>query len=76
MSEVVDSIVLSTRKGATEMVAIGQLLSSLTLNVICAEVSSLTTVGYYLLLEDQDFLKQASKANNIDELCEWVNENY
>lgn len=58
------------------MVAIGQLLSSLTLNVICASVSDHTTVDYYLLLEDEDFLKQASRADRFEELYDWVNENY
>lgn len=58
------------------MVAIGQLLSSLTLNVIASAVSAHTTVDYYLLLEDNDFLTQASKADNLNELIEWVNENY
>jgi uncharacterized membrane protein len=58
------------------MVAIGQLLSTLTLNVICSDVSANTTVDYYLLLEDNEFLKQASLANNLQELYDWVNENY
>lgn len=58
------------------MVAIGQLLSSLTLNVICSDVSANTTVDYYLLLEDNEFLKQASRADNFQELYDWVNENY
>lgn len=58
------------------MVAIGQLLSTLTLNVICSDVSANTTVDYYLLLEDSEFLKQASKADTLQELYDWVEENY
>lgn len=58
------------------MVAIGQLLSTLTLNVICSTVSANTTVDYYLLLEDSEFLKQASKADTLQELYDWVEENY
>lgn len=58
------------------MIAVGQLLSSLTLNVIASAVSAHTTVDYYLLKEDTEFLRQASKADTMNELIDWVNENY
>lgn len=58
------------------MVAIGQLLSTLNLNVVCSQVAAETSVEYYLLLEDTEFLKEARKANSLEELCDWVNENY
>jgi hypothetical protein len=58
------------------MVAIGQLLSTLTLRVICSDVAANTTVDYYLLLEDEEFLKQASRADSFQELYDWVEENY
>lgn len=58
------------------MVAIGQLSSSLPFSVICSAVSSETTVEFYLLLEDIEFRKVAMKADNIEELYDWVNENY
>lgn len=58
------------------MVAVGQLLSSLNLNVILGQVEAETTVPRGLLLEDNLFLKVASYANTLDEVIEWVNENY
>lgn len=58
------------------MVAIGRLSASLPFSVICSAVSSETTVEFYLLLEDIEFRKVAMSADKIEELYEWVNENY
>lgn len=58
------------------MVATGQLLSSLTLRVIGSIAEAETTVSYSLLLENDEFLNFVSKANKIEEVIEWVNENY
>jgi hypothetical protein len=58
------------------MVAVGQLLSSLNLNVIASAVEGETTVPWTLLLEDEEFLKIAKYANTLEEVVEWVNENY
>jgi hypothetical protein len=58
------------------MVAIGQLLSSLTLNVVASAVEGETTVPWTLLLEDDEFLKIVRYANKLEEVVEWVNENY
>jgi hypothetical protein len=58
------------------MVAIGQLLTSLNLNVIASAVEGETTVPYGLLLEDDEFLKIVRYANKLEEVIEWVNENY
>ena len=58
------------------MVAVGQLLSSLNLNVIASQVEAETTVPWGLLLEDDNFIKIAKYANKIEEVVEWVNENY
>jgi hypothetical protein len=58
------------------MVAIGQLLSSLTIRIIVGDVSENTTVEYGLLLADKDFMWQVSKADTFQELYDWVNENY
>jgi len=58
------------------MVAIGSLLSTLNIRIIVGDVSANTTVEYNLLLEDEDFMWQVSKANNFQELYDWVNENY
>lgn len=58
------------------MVAVGQLLSSLTLNVIASAVEGETTVPWTLLLEDEEFLKITKYANTLQEVVDWVNENY
>lgn len=58
------------------MVAIGQLLSSLNIRVIVSVVSGETYVEPNLLLESQDFLDQLAKADTMEELVDWVNENY
>lgn len=58
------------------MVAVGQLLSSLNLNVIASAVAGETSVPWNLLLEDENFIKVASYANTLDEVVEWVDENY
>lgn len=64
------------RKGDNQMVAVGQLLSSLNLNVVASAVEGETTVPWTLLLEDEEFLKVAKYANTLEEVVEWVNENY
>lgn len=58
------------------MVATGQLLSSLTLNVIAAQVEGETTIPWGLLLENDEFLDVVRKANKIEEVVDWANENY
>lgn len=58
------------------MIAVGQLLNSLNLNVIASAVEGETTVPYGLLLEDDEFLKIVRYANKLEEVIEWVNENY
>lgn len=58
------------------MVPVGQLLSSLNLNVIASVVAGETTVSRYLLLEDEEFLKVAQYATTMQEVVDWVNENY
>jgi hypothetical protein len=58
------------------MVAVGQLLNSLNLRVIASAVEGETTVSYDLLLEDDEFLKIVRYANKLEEVIEWVNENY
>jgi len=75
MSEVVDRFDLS-RKGAVKMIAIGQLLSTLNIRVIASMVEAETTVPYSLLVENDEFLRFISKADKIEEVVDWVNENY
>lgn len=58
------------------MVATGQLLSTLTIRVIASIVEAETTVPYALLLENTDFLTVIRKADKIEEVVDWVNENY
>lgn len=65
----------NTERGNT-MIAVGQLLSSLNLNVIASAVEGETTVPWTLLLEDEEFVKVVKYANTLEEVVEWVNENY
>ena len=58
------------------MVGFGSLISTLTPRVIASVVSGETYVDAGLLLEDDEFLKQMARANSMEELTEWVNENY
>jgi len=54
----------------------GQLLSTLNLRVVLGFVSGETSVHESLLLEDEDFLAVARNADTMEEIVEWVNENY
>ncbi len=65
-----------SRKGGNQMVATGQLLSTLNLRVILSMVAGETTVDEYLLMENAEFLTAVRKANKIEELYDFVNENY
>lgn len=58
------------------MIAIGQLLSTLNIRVIASMVEAETTVPYSLLVENADFLAVIRKADSIEEVLDWVNENY
>lgn len=58
------------------MIAIGQLLTSLNLRVVVSMVSGETTVDSHLLYEDEEFLKVVQNANYLEEVVDWVNENY
>lgn len=75
MSQEAASIQKDTKKGAT-MIATGQLLTTLTPNVIASVVEGETTVPWTLLLENDDFLDVIRKADKIEEVVDWVNENY
>lgn len=54
----------------------GQLLSTLNLRVVLSVVSGETTVSQDLLLEDADFLSAVKSADSMQEIVDWVNENY
>lgn len=58
------------------MIAIGQLLTSLNLRVVASMIEAETTVPYSLLVENTEFLTVVSKADKIEEVIDWVNENY
>jgi len=54
----------------------GQLLSTLTPRIVLGLVSDETTVSELLLLEDAEFLKAMRGAESVEQLIDWVNENY
>jgi hypothetical protein len=58
------------------MIATGQLLSTLNIRIIVSVVSGETTVPAELLYENEDFMSELAKANTMEELTDWVNENY
>jgi hypothetical protein len=58
------------------MIGVGQLLSSLNIRVIASAVEGETLVPYSLLMEDDEFLKVIKYANTLEEVIEWVGENY
>lgn len=58
------------------MIAIGALLSSLNLRVIASVVEGETTVPYGLLLENEEFLEFVQTADTMEQVVDWVNENY
>jgi hypothetical protein len=68
--------VLNYKERGQQMVATGSLLATLNLRVILSMVSGETTVGVGMLMEDVDFMSLVRKANTIEELTDWVNENY
>jgi len=58
------------------MVGSGQLLASLNIRTIVSMVSGETYVEPNLLMESQEFLEQLAKADSLDELLAWVDENF
>jgi hypothetical protein len=58
------------------MISTGQLLSTLSLRVVLGEVESATTVMSSLLMEDGEFLKFVSSADKLQDVIDWVDENY
>ena len=65
-----------TNKGEGDKMNTGQLLSTLNLRVVLSVVSGETTVSQDLLLEDADFLSAVKSADSMQEIVDWVNENY
>jgi hypothetical protein len=54
----------------------GQVLTTLNLRVVLSVVAGETTVSEYLLLENPEFLKIAQSADTMEQIIDWVNENY
>jgi hypothetical protein len=54
----------------------GQVLTTLNLRVVLSVVAGETTVSEYLLLENSEFLKIAQSADTMEQIIDWVNENY
>lgn len=58
------------------MIRVGNLVSSRGVMAVVAAVEAETTVSAYLLLEDENFLAALRNANDLEEIINWVNENY
>lgn len=58
------------------MVARGKLMATLTPRVIFSMVEGETTVPVGILMESEDFVNRVQKADTLEELVEWVGENY
>lgn len=58
------------------MIAIGQLLSTYSLRVVASVIEGDTYVPASMLLEDEEFIKLAQRADSFNELRDYVNENY
>lgn len=56
--------------------ATGQVMTSLNLRVILNVVSGETMVSDQLLLEDDKFLAVVDSADSMQDIVDWVNENY
>jgi DNA-binding transcriptional regulator YhcF (GntR family) len=58
------------------MIRVGNLVSTRGVMAVVAAVEAETTVSAYLLLEDENFLAALRNANDLEEIINWVNENY
>ena len=54
----------------------GQVMTTLNLRVILTFVAEATTVSERLLLEDDKFLAVVDSADSMQDIVDWVNENY
>jgi hypothetical protein len=59
-----------------EKMTTGQLMTTLNLRVVLGFVAGETTVSEYQLLEDENFLAVARSADTMQDVVDWVNENY
>jgi hypothetical protein len=58
------------------MIEIGKLVSELGTRKVLSMVEGETTVSGYLLMESEEFLAELRKADSLEELVDWVEENY
>jgi hypothetical protein len=58
------------------MIWLGDLVSELGVKAVMSMVESRTTVSAQLLLEDESFLVALRSAETLEQLVDWVNENY
>jgi hypothetical protein len=58
------------------MIYLGDLVSERGVRAVMAMVEAETTVSAYILLEDESFLVALRSAETLEELTDWVNENY
>jgi hypothetical protein len=58
------------------MIWLGDLVSERGVKTVMAMVEAETTVSAYILLEDENFLVALRSAETVEELIDWVNENY
>jgi hypothetical protein len=58
------------------MIEMGKLVSELGTRKVLSMVEGETTVSGYLLMESEEFLAELRKADRLEELVDWVEENY
>lgn len=54
----------------------GELVSEMGTNGVLLAVEDKTTVSCYLLIENKEFLAEMKNAKTLEQLVDWVNENY
>jgi hypothetical protein len=58
------------------MIEIGKLVSEHGVKRVISMVEGETTVSGYLLLENEEFLTTLRNADTLEQVVEWVDENY
>lgn len=58
------------------MIEMGKLVSEHGVKRVISMVEGETTVSGYLLMESEEFLATLRKADNLEEVVDWVEENY
>ena len=58
------------------MIAAGKLMATLSPNMILSMVEGETMVPATMLIENPEFVQLIKSANELEELTDWVNENF